>query len=146
MRTNLSSLKALANQMSKTQNVLSTGKRVNSAIDNASNYYQARALTNRAADLNALLDSMGQGIQTIEAATQGLTAATSILEQASAVAVNAAISTTGNSEIRLSTIDIELYKAAGYEVMTVDNANEMLTKIQAGNGRRYKSKPRDNIW
>ena len=86
MRTNLSSLKALANQMSKTQNVLSTGKRVNSAIDNASNYYQARALTNRAADLNALLDSMGQGIQTIEAATQGLDSALTVVEQATAIA------------------------------------------------------------
>ena len=67
MRTNLSSLRNIALQMSRTQNILSTGMKVNSAIDNASSYYQARALTNRAADLNNLLDSMGQGIQTIQA-------------------------------------------------------------------------------
>ena len=72
--------------MNKTQNILSTGKKVNSAIDNASSYYQARALTNRASDLSALLDSMGQGIQTIQAATEGLTSATAFLEQATAVA------------------------------------------------------------
>ncbi len=72
--------------MNKTQNILSTGKKVNSAIDNASSYYQARALTNRAGDLSALLDSMGQGIQTIQAATEGLTSATTFLEQATAVA------------------------------------------------------------
>ncbi len=86
MRTNLQSLKTIALQMNKTQNILSTGKKVNSAIDNASSYYQARALTNRASDLNNLLDSMGQGIQTIQAATEGLTSAMSFLEQAKAVA------------------------------------------------------------
>ena len=86
MRSNLSSLKSIATQMDRTQDILSTGKKVNSAIDNATNFYQARALTNRAADLNALLDSMGQGIQTIQAATEGLEAATAFLEQATAVA------------------------------------------------------------
>lgn len=63
MRSNLLSLKTIATQMDKTQNILSTGKKVNSAIDNASSYYQARALTNRAADLNSLLDSMGKGFR-----------------------------------------------------------------------------------
>ena len=67
--------------MSKTQNALSTGKRVNSAIDNANNYYQARSLINRAAGLNALLDSIGQGIQTIEAATTGIETVTNSLDQ-----------------------------------------------------------------
>ena len=57
------------------------GKKVNSAIDNASSYYQARSLTNRASDLDSLLDSMGQGIQTIEAANQGIEAVTSFIEQ-----------------------------------------------------------------
>ena len=37
--------------MNRTQNILSTGEKVNSAIDNASSYYQARSLTNRANDL-----------------------------------------------------------------------------------------------
>ncbi|MBR1948433.1 MAG: hypothetical protein IKA30_01410, partial [Alphaproteobacteria bacterium] len=81
MRSNLLSLKNIATQMNKTQNILSTGKKVNSAIDNASSYYQARSLTNRANDLNSLLDSMSQGIQTIQAATQGLESATAYLEQ-----------------------------------------------------------------
>ena len=86
MRSNLLSLKTIATQMDKTQNILSTGKKVNSAIDNASSYYQARELTNRASDLNNLLDSMGQGIQTIQAANEGLTIASNLLEQAKAVA------------------------------------------------------------
>ncbi len=89
MRSNLLSLKNIATQMDKTQLILATGKKVNSAIDNASSYYQARSLSNRAADLTALLDSMGQGIQTIEAATTGIEHAIIMLEQAQAVANSA---------------------------------------------------------
>ena len=86
MRSNLSSLKSIQSQMDKTQERLSSGKKVNSAIDNASSYYQSRALTNRASDLDSLLDSMGQGIQTIQAANEGLEAITSYVEQLKSVA------------------------------------------------------------
>ena len=89
MRNNLLSLRRLSLQMGKTQEILSTGKKVNSAIDNASNYYQARSLTNRAADLMELLNSMDQGIRTIEAATVGLEQGAAFLEQATAVATEA---------------------------------------------------------
>ncbi len=89
MRSNLSSLKSIQKQMNSTQEKLSTGKKVNSAIDNASSYYQARALTNRAKDLEALLDSMGQGIQTIQAANEGIEAVTSYVEQLKSVANSA---------------------------------------------------------
>ena len=89
MRSNLSSLKVIQSQMDKTQERLSTGKKVNSAIDNASSYYQARSLTNRAADLDSLLDSMGQGIQTIQAANEGIEAITSYVEQAKSIANSA---------------------------------------------------------
>ena len=89
MRANLSSLRMISGQMGKTQERLSTGLKVNSAIDNASSYYQAHSLTNRAADLNALLDNMGQGIQTINAAIEGLESGTAFLEQATAVATEA---------------------------------------------------------
>ena len=90
MRSNLSSLKTIQAQMDTTQERLSTGKKVNSAIDNASSFYQARSLTNRAADLDALLDSMGQGIQTIQAANEGIEAITAYVEQLKSVATSAA--------------------------------------------------------
>jgi len=89
MRSNLLSLRNIATQMSKTQNILSTGKKVNNAIDNASSYYQARSLTHRAADLNSLLDSMSQGIQTIKAAVEGLERYDKFLEQATIIAEEA---------------------------------------------------------
>lgn len=89
MRSNLASLKSIQSQMDNTQNRLSTGKKVNSAIDNASSYYQSRALTNRASDLDSLLDSMGQGIQTIQAANQGIESVTAFVEQAKSIANSA---------------------------------------------------------
>ncbi|MBE6445039.1 MAG: hypothetical protein E7019_03145 [Alphaproteobacteria bacterium] len=85
MRTNLLSLQNTQSLMDMTQERLSTGNKVNSAIDNPSSYYTARSLNNRASDLNALLDSMGQGIQTIKAANEGIEAITSFVEQAKAL-------------------------------------------------------------
>ena len=89
MRSNLLSLQNISRQVDSTQNRLSTGKKVNSAIDNPSSYYTARALTNRANDLDALLDSMGQAVSTIKAATTSLETAADFLEQAAAVATQA---------------------------------------------------------
>ncbi len=86
MRSNLLSLQNISGQVSSTQNKLSTGNKVNSAIDNPSSYYTALSLNNRADDLNALLDSMGQAVSTIKAATTALESATEFLEQAKAVA------------------------------------------------------------
>ena len=86
MRTNLLSLQNTQSLMDQTQERLSTGKKVNSAIDNPSSYYTAQSLTNRASDLDSLLDSMGQGIQTIQAANEGIEAITSFVQQAKAVA------------------------------------------------------------
>ena len=86
MRTNLLSLQSTQSLMDTTQERLSTGKKVNSAIDNPSSYYTAQNLTNRASDLESLLDSMGQGIQTIKAANEGIEAITSFVQQAKAVA------------------------------------------------------------
>ena len=94
MRSNLLSLQGTADLMSKTQERLASGKKVNSAIDNPSSYYTAQSLNNRASDLSNLLDSMGQAISTIKAANEGIEAITSFVEQAKAVANSAAEATT----------------------------------------------------
>ena len=101
MRTNLLSLQNTQSLMDTTQERLSTGKKVNSAIDNPSSYYTAQNLTNRASDLETLLDSMGQGIQTIKAANEGIEAITSFVQQAKAVA-NTARDTAAKSQIESS--------------------------------------------
>lgn len=86
MRSNLLSLQQTQSLMDTTQERLSTGKKVNSAIDNPSSYYTAQSLTNRASDLSSLLDSMGQAVQTIQAANEGIEAITDFVQQAKALA------------------------------------------------------------
>ena len=97
MRSNLLSLQSTQSLMDQTQERLSTGKKVNSAIDNPSSYYTAQSLTNRASDLSSLLDSMGQAVQTIQAANEGIEAITSFAQQAKAIA-NSALDTSDTEE------------------------------------------------
>jgi len=86
VRNNLLSLQGTADLLGKTQERLSTGLKVNSALDDPSSFFTAAALNNRASDLNRLLDSVGLSVQTIEAADQGITAITDLVEAAQASA------------------------------------------------------------
>ena len=89
MRSNLLSLQQITELQSISQNRLATGLKVNSAIDNPAAYYTATSLSNRARDLSSLLDSMGQAIQTVKAAMEGVESATAYLEQMSAITTQA---------------------------------------------------------
>ncbi|KQZ00243.1 hypothetical protein ASD45_04755 [Pseudolabrys sp. Root1462] len=80
VRANLLSLQNTAQLMQTTQNRLATGKKVNSALDNPINFFTSQSLQSRAGDLNSLLDSMSNGIQTIQAANNGLTSITSTVQ------------------------------------------------------------------
>jgi flagellin len=81
VRANLLSLQNTAQLMQTTQNRLATGKKVNSALDNPLNFFSSASLSARAGDLSSLLDSMSNGIQTIQAANNGLTAVTTLVQQ-----------------------------------------------------------------
>ena len=80
VRANLLSLQHTAGLMSTTQTRLATGKKVNTALDNPVNFFTASSLQSRSTDLSALLDSMSNGIKTLEAADNGLTSITSTLQ------------------------------------------------------------------
>jgi flagellin-like hook-associated protein FlgL len=80
VRANLLSLQNTAQLMQTTQNRLATGKKVNSALDNPISFFTSQSLQSRAGDLNSLLDSMSNGIQTIQAANNGLTSITSTVQ------------------------------------------------------------------
>lgn len=82
VRQNLLSLQSTADMMSKTQNRLATGLKVNSALDNPSSFFTASALNNRSNDLSGLLDDMGQSIQTLKAADEGIKSITKLVEAA----------------------------------------------------------------
>jgi flagellin-like hook-associated protein FlgL len=86
IRQNLLSLQNTASLMATSQNRLATGKKVNSALDNPSNFFTAAGLNNRASDLGNLLDSMSSAIKTIEAANNGITALTKLVESAQSTA------------------------------------------------------------
>ena len=80
VRSNLLSLQSTAAQMAKTQERLATGLKVNSALDNPTNFFTASSLNSRASDMANLLDSMSNGIKTIEAADNGLSSITKTVE------------------------------------------------------------------
>jgi flagellin len=85
VRQNLLSLQSTADLLTTTQNRLATGKKVNSAFDNPTSFFTSQSLTNRSNSLSALLDQVGQAQQTLQAANQGLTSITSLLQQALSV-------------------------------------------------------------
>ena len=94
IRANLLSLQNTANLMQTTQNNLATGKKVNSALDNPLNFFTSQSLNTRADSLSGLLDSMSNGIQTIQAANNGITSITALVQQLQSVASQARSDTT----------------------------------------------------
>jgi flagellin len=82
VRSNLLQLEQTSDLITQTQTRLATGKKVNSALDNPIDYFSAQNLTNRANDLNSLLDTMSTGINTIQAANNGLTSITQLVQSA----------------------------------------------------------------
>lgn len=80
VRQNLLTLQQTRDQQSVIQNRLSTGKKVNSAIDNPVNYFTSLGLSDRSSALTGLLDGISNGIQTITAASQGVDAITKLVQ------------------------------------------------------------------
>src|SRR5579883_1864337 len=86
VRQNLLSLQGTANLLSQTQNDLATGKKVNSALDNPTNFFTAAGLDARASDISNLLDSIGNGVQVLQAANTGITSLSSLVDTAKSIA------------------------------------------------------------
>jgi flagellin len=86
VRSNLLSLQNTATMMAKTQERLATGLKVNSAMDNPTNFFTASSLKSRASDLGLLMDSVSNAVQTLAAADKGITAITKLVESAQATA------------------------------------------------------------
>ena len=86
VRQNLLSLQSTAALLATTQNDLATGKKVNTALDNPTNYFTAQGLDNRASDINNLLDGIGNGVQVLQAANTGITALQQLVDSAKSIA------------------------------------------------------------
>src|SRR5713101_2778839 len=85
VRQNLLSLQSTAALLSTTQNDLATGNKVNSALDNPTNFFTAQGLNNRASDISNLLDGIGNGVQ-VQAANTGITSLQSLVSSAQSIA------------------------------------------------------------
>jgi flagellin len=86
VRQNLLSLQSTASLLATTQNDLATGNKVNSALDNPTNFFTAEGLNNRASDIGNLLDSIGNGVQVLQAANTGITSLQSLVSSAQSIA------------------------------------------------------------
>jgi hypothetical protein len=99
VRQNLLSLQSTASLLATTQNDLATGNKVNSALDNPTNYFTAQSLNNRAGDINNLLDGIGNGVQVLQAANTGITSLQSLVASAQSIANQALQTTVGYSTL-----------------------------------------------
>ena len=97
VRQNLFSLQQSSDLIATTQNRLATGKKVNSAIDNPTNFFTAQSLNSRAKDLNGLLDGISNSLKTVEAADNGIRSITKLVENAQSVARQARSLTAGGT-------------------------------------------------
>src|SRR5712671_1105697 len=86
VRQNLLSLQGTADLLALTQPRLATGKKVNSALDNPTNFFTAAGLDARAGDIGNLLDSIGNGVQVLQAANTGITSLTKLVDTAKSIA------------------------------------------------------------
>jgi flagellin-like hook-associated protein FlgL len=152
IRDNLFSLQQSSDGIAVAQNRLATGKKVNSAIDNPTNFFTSAALNSRANDLNGLLDGISNALKTVEAADNGIKSITRLVENAQAAARSALqstssnVSTTGtvtglNASTVLGTAGSIAFKLGGGTTQTVsvtatDTVKQVLDKVNAVDGAR----------
>jgi flagellin len=106
VRQNLLSLQSTASLLATTQNDLSTGNKVNTALDNPTEFFTAQGLNNRASDISNLLDSIGNGVQVLQAANTGITSLQSLVQSAQSVANQVLQSPVGFSQKSSVTVNI----------------------------------------
>ena len=139
IRQNLLSLQDTAANLTTTQEHLSTGKKVNTAFDNPTSYFTSQSLNNRANDLSALLDQIGQGQQTLDAANNGLTSLTSLLEQALSTVQQAQQTTPTGPAVTTGSVALTSLNAGGNLLINVGatsytvaiTASEALSSIES---------------
>jgi len=116
MRSNLLSLQSTVDLMNRTQTRLSTGKKVNTPIDNPLNYFMAKSLSDRASDISLAKDSMGEGIQALKAADIGVKTINALIGAAKGIATSA---------LSASSADIASLKTQYNDILTqINNASD----------------------
>ncbi len=112
MRQNLVSLQKTNNLMELTQTRLATGKKVNTALDDPVKYFAALGHTNRASDLALRKSEMGEAIQTIKAANNGIESISALIDSAkstaqSALAIDACATASSSNATQRSELSVQ---------------------------------------
>lgn len=89
IRSNLLTLQETGKLVNRTNARLSSEKKVGSAVDDAVAYFQAKSLSDRAADLTERKDNIDQGISSVTAAMSGLESVEKLLVQMKGVVLSA---------------------------------------------------------
>ncbi|WP_081636614.1 flagellin [Methylobacterium sp. 285MFTsu5.1] len=132
-RTNLLSLQDTASLLATTQNRLSTGKKVNTALDSPVNFFTAQSLGARSSDLSSLLDGISNGIQTIQAANQGITNLQKLTDQLKSTA-NQVLSASNAFTAKASLTSKALNGAVDTNLLSTGATQALGTAIGAGTG------------
>jgi len=120
MRQNLISLQKTNDLMEITQTRLSTGKKVNTALDDPVKYFAALGHTQRAGDLAYRKSDMNEAIQTIKAASNGIDAITGLIESAKSLA---------NSALAIDACTVASSQNALDRSALADQFNEVMNQI-----------------
>jgi flagellin len=134
MRSGVNSLQDLDQTIAMTNSRLQTGKKVNSALDNATNYFQAAGFRKEGRDLSNLLDKMVLGKNTIDKAAKAIDAVSKIVEQAQSLARTALASTDSVTRNRLGG-DIAALMSQGIKLTrdaNFDGKNVLVTDSTTG--------------
>ncbi len=86
LRSSVNSLTDITAQINTSNTRLSTGKKVNTAIDNAGSYFAAVGFNKEASDQKALLDGENNGLSTISKANNAITGITSLVQSIQSLA------------------------------------------------------------
>jgi len=99
MRQNLYSLQQTATLMDRTSSRLSSGYKVQTALDDPINYFAAEGHRQRATDLASRKDEMNEAVQLVKAGDNGITALTDLVASAKSLA-QSALSADTSEEIK----------------------------------------------
>src|SRR5436305_14221528 len=134
VRQNLLSLQSTADLLSTTQNRLATGKKVNTALDNPTNYFTAASLDSRASDINNLLDGIGNGVQVLQAANTGITSLQKLVDTAKSIANQVLQTTVGYTSKSTATSAVAVSTAANLVDGTGIKSGDTLAIASTGGG------------
>ncbi len=137
-RTSLLSLQRTQDLSERTQTRLTTGKSVNSVVDDAVNFFRSKALNDRAADFNLRKDGIDQGISALNAALQSVDSVDSLLKQAKGVVEASRSASTSERQTANRTFEelgkqiFQLVSDASYQGLNLLNNTNSKLEISFG--------------